>query len=159
MGLTAEKSRQGSAGRNEEIRGGFRCLSRAPQSQGGEEREAASLARQCQEAGDKIILPDFGKWTVIDMSNNPGAVSDWHARITRKHGPVSANHHCARVIRATYRRAPRRDRTLPVQLPTSDVTMKRPRNPRCLSRPSRSGSKRGARSEARVAQPTNARDC
>jgi integrase len=70
--------------------------------------------------GDKIILPKFGKWTLIELANAPDAVDDWHKKVTRDHGPVSANH-CARVLRATYRRAARRDISLPARLPTSAV--------------------------------------
>jgi hypothetical protein len=53
--------------------------------------------------GDKIILSKFGKWTLVEMANNPDVVDDWHKKVTKDHGPVSANH-CARVIRATYKR-------------------------------------------------------
>ncbi|HLZ06261.1 MAG TPA: integrase family protein [Bradyrhizobium sp.] len=73
-----------------------------------------------KKLGDTIILPEYAKWSLIEMSDNPDAVADWHKRVTKKHGPVSANH-CARVIRATYKRAARRNRKLPVPLPTSAV--------------------------------------
>jgi hypothetical protein len=48
------------------------------------------------------------------------SIADFHAVTTKKNGPVSANH-CARLIRACYRRETRLDRTLPPQLPTSAV--------------------------------------
>ncbi|MCK1523057.1 tyrosine-type recombinase/integrase [Bradyrhizobium sp. 17] len=70
--------------------------------------------------GDGIILPKFAKWTLAEMAMSPGAVSSWHAEITKRNGPVSANH-CARVIRATYKRASRLDVSLPQRLPTSAV--------------------------------------
>jgi integrase len=70
--------------------------------------------------GDKIILPKFGQWTLIELANAPDAVDDWHRKVTKDHGPVSANH-CARIVRATYRRAARRDISLPARLPTSAV--------------------------------------
>ena len=73
-----------------------------------------------KKLGDKIILPHFGKWTLIELANSPDAVADFHLNVTKNNGPVSANH-CARVIRATYKRAARRDITLPARLPTSAV--------------------------------------
>jgi integrase len=68
----------------------------------------------------KIILPEFSGWPLSDLANSPDAVADFHKKTTRDHGPVSANK-CAQVIRATYRRAARRDRTLPAVVPTSAV--------------------------------------
>ncbi len=73
-----------------------------------------------KKLGDKIILPHFGKWTLIELANSPDAVADFHIDVTKNNGPVSANH-CARVIRAAYKRAGRRDITLPARLPTSAV--------------------------------------
>jgi integrase len=73
-----------------------------------------------KKLGDKIILPHFGKWTLIELANSPDAVADFHLEVTKNNGPVSANH-CARLIRATYKRAARRDITLPARLPTSTV--------------------------------------
>jgi integrase len=73
-----------------------------------------------KKLGEKIILPKFCKWSLIELANSPDAVADWHAEVTTKNGPVSANH-CARVLRATYKRAARRDISLPGRLPTSAV--------------------------------------
>lgn len=73
-----------------------------------------------KKLGDTIILPKFGKWTLIELANSPDAVADWHVDVTKNNGPVSANH-CARVLRATYKRAARRDISLPARLPTSAV--------------------------------------
>lgn len=73
-----------------------------------------------RKLGDKIILPKFGKWSLIELANSPDAVADFHVEVTNNNGPVSANH-CARVIRATYKRAGRRDISLPARLPTSAV--------------------------------------
>jgi integrase len=67
----------------------------------------------------KIILPTFGHWTLVEMSHRPDIVSDWHAELY-KQTPVSADH-CARIIRAIYRREARRDRSLPPGLPTSAI--------------------------------------
>lgn len=73
-----------------------------------------------KKLGDGIILPKFAKWALAEMAMSPGAVSSWHAEVTKENGPVSANH-CARVIRATYKRASRLDVSLPQRLPTSAV--------------------------------------
>jgi integrase len=67
----------------------------------------------------KIMLPTFGHWTLVEMSHRPDIVSDWHAELY-KQTPVSADH-CARIIRAIYRREARRDRSLPPGLPTSAI--------------------------------------
>lgn len=67
----------------------------------------------------KLILPTFGHWTLAEMSHRPDIVSDWHGELY-KQTPVSADH-CARIIRAIYRREARRDRSLPPALPTSAI--------------------------------------
>jgi integrase len=71
--------------------------------------------------GDSLILPTWGKWSLIDMSSKDGvgAVADWHKKISRTNGPVSANRACE-LIRATYARWGRRD-DLPERLPTKAV--------------------------------------
>jgi integrase len=73
-----------------------------------------------KKLGDTIILPKFAKWTLIELTNSPDNVADWHVEVTKDNGPVSANH-CARLVRATYKRAARRDISLPARLPTSAV--------------------------------------
>jgi integrase len=70
----------------------------------------------------KVILPMWGKWALLEMSNSPGPVADWHEQVTRERGAVTANR-CIQIIRAAYRRAARLDRSLPAALPTSAVTM------------------------------------
>ena len=65
------------------------------------------------------ILPTFGHWTLAEMSHRPDIVSDWHGELY-KQTPVSADH-CARIIRAIYRREARRDRSLPPALPISAI--------------------------------------
>jgi integrase len=71
--------------------------------------------------GNSLILPQWGKWTLLDMSNSPDEVEDWHAKMTRVHGPVSANR-AAELIRAAYKRHAKRDTTLSFdRLPTSAV--------------------------------------
>jgi hypothetical protein len=51
--------------------------------------------------GDSLILPQWGKWTLLAMAQDPEAVEGWHGKVTRVHGPVSANRACE-LIRATY---------------------------------------------------------
>jgi integrase len=71
--------------------------------------------------GDGLILPAWGKWSLIDMSNAPEAIEEWHKKMTRIHGPVSANR-AAELIRAAYKRHAKRDTTLSFdRLPTSAV--------------------------------------
>jgi integrase len=74
----------------------------------------------------KLILPTFGGWTLVELANAPDAVADWHKKLTKTSGPVSANH-CARLMRAAYKRAARRDITLPARLPTSAVDFNKER--------------------------------
>ena len=50
--------------------------------------------------GDSLILPQWGKWTLHAMAQDPEAVEAWHGKVTRVHGPVSANRACE-LIRAT----------------------------------------------------------
>jgi integrase len=69
----------------------------------------------------KLMLPTFGHWTLVEMSHRPDILSDWHNELY-KQTPVSADH-CARIIRAIYRREARRDRSLPPALPTSAIEL------------------------------------
>jgi integrase len=68
----------------------------------------------------RFLSPEFGRWPLADLSNTPEAVRDWHERISREAGPVSANR-AAEVLRATYRFASRLNRSLPPALPTSAI--------------------------------------
>jgi hypothetical protein len=71
--------------------------------------------------GDSLILPQWGKWTLIDMAQAPEDVEQWHAKVTRIHGPVSANRACE-LIRATYNHRAARDVNLSLdRIPTSSV--------------------------------------
>ena len=68
-----------------------------------------------------MILPKWGKWTLIEMSRDPKAVAEWHRSVTKDHGQVSANH-AARIVRAVYRRAScSAEPPLPPRVPTSAV--------------------------------------
>jgi integrase len=70
--------------------------------------------------GDALLLPEFGKWPLADMSAAPAVIADFHRKVTKDNGPVQANH-AARIIRAVYMRAARLDRTLPPHNPSSAV--------------------------------------
>jgi hypothetical protein len=71
--------------------------------------------------GDSLILPEWGKWTMYAMAQDPEAVEGWHAKVTQVHGPVSANRACE-LIRATYKFRAKRDVTLSLdRIPTSSV--------------------------------------
>ncbi|HTT82659.1 MAG TPA: integrase family protein, partial [Rhizomicrobium sp.] len=80
----------------------------------------ATWAHIVEGKGKKHLLPQWGRWTLAEMSGDPLAIHDWHARMTVEHGPVAANS-AARVVRAVYRHAARLSRGLPPALPTSGV--------------------------------------
>jgi hypothetical protein len=66
-----------------------------------------------------VLLPEFGKWSLAEMSNSPAAIHGWHRKLS-ENTPISANR-CAELIRAVYRRAARLDRSLPPHNPASAV--------------------------------------
>jgi len=71
--------------------------------------------------GDSLILPQWGKWPLHAMAQDPEAVEAWHGKVTRVHGPISANRACE-LIRATYNHRAARDVTLSLdRIPTSSV--------------------------------------
>lgn len=71
--------------------------------------------------GEKIILPKWSKWTLVDMAQDPEEVEAWHAKITRVNGPISANR-AAQLVRAAYKHRAKRDVNLSLdRLPTSSV--------------------------------------
>ena len=62
------------------------------------------------------------------MGERPDAVADWHKITVKRHGATSANH-CARIIRAMYKRRAGLDRSLNVAfLPTSGVRLAKQKN-------------------------------
>jgi integrase len=73
-----------------------------------------------EQLAKTLLLPEWGKWPLADMSNSPEAVRDWHREISKSAGPVSANR-AAAVMRACYRHASKLNRSLPPALPTSAV--------------------------------------
>lgn len=66
------------------------------------------------------IRPRWERVSLADMSRHPGIMADWHVELTSKAGPITADR-CCQVIRAAYRMEARRNRGLPMQLPTSAV--------------------------------------
>ncbi len=58
------------------------------------------------------LRPRWGDTRLIDMARNPDDVAEWHRDLTKRKGPVAANH-CARLIRAVYMRAARGNVSLP----------------------------------------------
>ncbi|WLA39488.1 integrase family protein [Bradyrhizobium elkanii] len=86
-----------------------------------ERRKPARHHANATKLGDKIILPKWARWTLADMAQAPGEVEEWHAKISRTHGPVSANRACE-LIRAAYKHRAKRDVALSLdRLPTSSV--------------------------------------
>lgn len=67
-----------------------------------------------------VLLPEFGKWPLSDLSHSPAVVRDFHKRMTKENGPVSANR-ALQVLRAAYKHASKLNRSLPPALPTSAV--------------------------------------
>jgi integrase len=71
--------------------------------------------------GDSLILPQWGKWTLHAMAQAPEEVESWHGKISRTHGPVSANR-AGELIRACYNHRAARDVALSLdRIPTSSV--------------------------------------
>jgi integrase len=79
--------------------------------------------RNARKYADRYLLPEWGNWSLYDMSQNPRAVKTWHAKIAER-SPTTADH-CARLIRACYREEARLDRSLPPALPTSGIRFRK----------------------------------
>jgi integrase len=83
------------------------------------EHKPARWADNVQKLYDTHLKPAWENWTLYDMSMNPLAVKQWHAKLY-KSAPTSADH-AGRLIRACYKEEARLDRTLPPTLPTSGI--------------------------------------
>lgn len=68
----------------------------------------------------QLIEPRWAGWSLIDLVANPRAVRDWHLKVTKSNGPVSANK-AAQLLRSAYLYAAKEDTTLPQRMPTSMV--------------------------------------
>jgi integrase len=82
--------------------------------------KAPAWAKNVESIARVHVVPEFGNWSLAELSAAPGAVAKWHRGVTKSGGPIVANQ-SARVLRAAYRRAARLDRSLPPALPTSAV--------------------------------------
>ncbi|MGH6670736.1 MAG: hypothetical protein ACRECV_02025 [Xanthobacteraceae bacterium] len=80
----------------------------------------ARWAYNVRQLGKSILLPEFGRWPLADLSHSPAIIRDWHKTATKQNGPVHANR-AAQVLRATYRYAAKLNRNLPPALPTSGI--------------------------------------
>jgi integrase len=67
------------------------------------------------------LLPDFGRFTLAELSDAPALLRDHHLKISR-HKPVAANRVMS-ILSAVYRHAARLDRSLPPASPISAVRM------------------------------------
>jgi integrase len=93
-----------------------------------EHGKPARWAKNVQYLGNQIMLPKWSNWTLGEMGERPDAVAEWHREVARKHGAASANH-CARIIRAMYKKRAGLDRSLNVAfLPTSGVRLAKQKN-------------------------------
>jgi integrase len=81
-------------------------------------RKPARWAYNVEKLG-KIMLPEWGSWTLADMAKRPDIVADWYERLHKK-TPATAGH-CGRIIRAIYNREAKRDINLPARLPTKAI--------------------------------------
>ena len=73
-------------------------------------KKPARWAGKVRSLGNLYMLPKWGGWRLTDMAAAPNAVADWCGGIP---SATSANH-CARVIRAMYRRTAKRDKNLEI---------------------------------------------
>jgi integrase len=86
----------------------------------------ARWRRNVQALG-RLLLPKWGKWSLLEMSKQRDAVAAWHEQIVKENGVTSANH-SIRVIRAIYMREARRDDSLPgdpTKLPSAAVQIRK----------------------------------
>ena len=60
--------------------------------------------------GNSLILPQWGNWSLAEMSERRGEVADWHKQISK--GRITSANHAIRIIRAIYIREARRDDSL-----------------------------------------------
>lgn len=78
-------------------------------------RHAANVAKLRRQ-----FFAEFENWPLRDLANTPAVVKDWHEKMTRDAGPVSANR-AAEVLRACYRYAYKLDIHLPQRVPTAAI--------------------------------------
>ena len=82
--------------------------------------KAAKWAYNAQSIANTVLLPEFGRFPLADLTHSPALVRDWHLKVTKQRGPVLANR-AASILRSCYRYAAKLNRELPPALPTSAV--------------------------------------
>jgi integrase len=78
--------------------------------------------RTAQSIAKCHIRPEFDGWTLNELAAAPAALATWHRKVTKASGAVVANR-AAKIVRASYKRAARLDRSLPPHNPISAVEM------------------------------------
>jgi integrase len=71
--------------------------------------------------GEQFLLKKWGDWSLIEMGKRAPAFKDWYLSLADN--PTSANH-CARIVRALYRRAAAHDHRLPGRDPVAVIGKK-----------------------------------
>jgi integrase len=93
-----------------------------------DEGKAARWAKEVQRLGNKIMLPKWADWSLLDMSKRRDPdVSQWYKAVAKDHGLTSAGH-CLRIIRAVYMRAAKSDDSLPgdpTKVPTAAIIVRK----------------------------------
>jgi integrase len=74
-----------------------------------------------ERLGETDLLPKWGDWSMIEMGKRAPAFKDWYLSLADN--PTSANH-CARIVRALYRRAAAHDHRLPARDPVAVIAKK-----------------------------------
>jgi integrase len=74
-----------------------------------------------ERLGETDLLPKWGDWSLIELGKRAPAFKDWYLGLA--HNPTSANH-CARIVRALYRRASAHDHRLPARDPVAVIGKK-----------------------------------
>jgi integrase len=96
------------------------------QAKADDESKPARWKRNVEALG-RIMLPEWEKWPLLEMSKRREDVAEWYKGVVKSNGVTSANH-CARVIRAIYIKAARKDDSLPgdpTKYPTAAIDFRR----------------------------------
>lgn len=74
-----------------------------------------------EQLGEQFLLPKWGDWSLIELGKRAPAFKEWY--LSQADNPTSANH-CARIVRALYRRAAAHDHRLPARDPVAVIGKK-----------------------------------
>jgi integrase len=74
-----------------------------------------------ERLGEQFLLAKWGDWSLIEMGKRAPAFKEWYLGMIDN--PTSANH-CARIVRALYRRASAHDHRLPARDPVAVIGKK-----------------------------------